>query len=74
MLVTITSAIALSSKQAEEIKKAIKSKHSQGKLEFKQVIDPQVLGGLSVTIGSKKYDSTVRAKLDYLQTQIYQQL
>ncbi len=70
MLVTITSAVTLSSQQTEQVRSSIKKKYTQEKLEFQELVDPKVLGGLKLTIGSKNYDATLRARLDSLREQL----
>ena len=70
MLVTITSAVTLSSQQTEQVRSSIKKKYTQEKLEFQELVDPKVLGGLKLIIGSKNYDATLRARLDSLREQL----
>lgn len=74
MLVTITSAVELSSAQTDQLKTALKKKYGQQQLKFELAVDPAVLGGLRLTVGGVRYDATIRAKLDSLRNQLAQQL
>ncbi len=57
----ITSAIALTKVQKETIEKAIEKENK--KVVFEYVVDPKVIGGLSISIGSKLWDATVKTQL-----------
>jgi len=63
MLVTITSASKLSPIQLEKIKKSVSKKYGS-EVEFSEKIDPQVLGGVSLKIGSEIIDATLKAELE----------
>jgi F-type H+/Na+-transporting ATPase subunit alpha len=63
MLVTITSVSKLSSVQLEKIKKSVKNKYGS-EVKFSEKIDPQVLGGVSLKIGSEMIDATLKAELE----------
>lgn len=62
--VTVVSAVELSSKQKESLVDGLCKKH--GKVVLQEVIDPTVLGGVKVTIGSSQANATIAAKLDTL--------
>ncbi|MBU0974818.1 F0F1 ATP synthase subunit delta [Patescibacteria group bacterium] len=69
--VTATSAIELTPKQAEIIVNAVEKKNTHGtKIELSQVVDPSVIAGIKITIGSEQIDATVITKLEKLQTQL----
>jgi F-type H+-transporting ATPase subunit delta len=72
--VTITSAIDLTSAQVKKITDAVEKKHTKSSVEFKQVVDPAVIAGLKVTIGSNEIDATAYSKLESLHLQIKQSL
>jgi len=72
--VTITSAVELTSSQVKKITDAVEKKHKESSVEFKQVIDPAVIAGLKVTIGSNEIDATAYSKLEELHLQIKQSL
>ncbi len=74
MKVVITSAILLSSKQIGALTKAVKKKYPREKLEFKQVVDPKILGGIKIRLDSQSLDSTLKAKLESLRSTFYQEL
>lgn len=60
--VTITSAVALSEKQLQVLSKAITKKTGHS-LKPEVIINPDVLGGFSVRIGSQEYNHTIKQKL-----------
>lgn len=62
--VTVTSAVKLSSTQLKTIQDAFTKKFTSVDLET--VIDPQIIGGVKVTIGSKQIDASVQGKLNQL--------
>ena len=69
-IATVVSAIPLTDKQRQSIKSALQEKY--GELELEEVVDPSVIGGVSLTVGSKQFDSTVKGKLQTLQQQLLQ--
>jgi F-type H+-transporting ATPase subunit delta len=63
----VTSARALNDKELDELKQVLKAKLArEPKLETH--VDPSLLGGLIVKIGSRMIDSSLRTKLDGLRT------
>ncbi len=61
----VTSARPLSDTQTEELKNILRSKLGrEARLETK--VDPSLLGGLVVKVGSRMIDSSLRTKLDGL--------
>ena len=67
--ITATTAIKLTKKQADSIVKAVEKKHSR-KIELKQVVDPSVIAGIKLMIGSEEIDATTYTKLEKLHTQL----
>jgi F-type H+-transporting ATPase subunit delta len=67
--VTITTAVALTDKQLKTIVDAVTKKYGKGH-DVKQVVDPSVIGGVRLTIGSTQLDATVSHKLQQLQNQL----
>jgi F-type H+-transporting ATPase subunit delta len=57
-----TGAIPLSAKQEGALAKALRAT-AGGELELTTTVDPRVLGGLSVKMGGRTYDGTVRGHL-----------
>ena len=62
--VKITSAISLSSTQLKTITDALSQKYQ--KIEIEQTVDPEIIGGLKITVGSKQIDASVRGKIEQL--------
>jgi F-type H+-transporting ATPase subunit delta len=63
----VTSAHPLSDAQTAELKRVLKSQLGRdARLEAK--VDPSLLGGLIVKVGSRMIDSSLRTKLDGLRT------
>jgi F-type H+-transporting ATPase subunit delta len=61
----VTSAVALNNEQVAELKSALKA--SVGKdVKLATQVDPSLLGGLIVKIGSRMVDSSLRTKLSNL--------
>lgn len=61
----VTSAVPLSDEQTEELKATLKAKTGRD-VSLNQQVDPQLLGGLIVRIGSRMVDSSIRTKLNNL--------
>lgn len=66
----ITTAIPLTSTQRTKLTQAIIEKH--GSVTIEEVVDPKVIGGIRIVIGSKEYDRTVAGRLHQLQQQAQQ--
>ncbi len=65
----ITSAVPLSSEQYKTLAAAITEKH--GSIAIDEVVDPSVIGGIKIVIGSKEYDRTLAGRLNQLKKQAY---
>ena len=63
MRAEVTSARALKDSEIEEIKRVLKAKLKRDP-QIETHVDPTLLGGLIVKIGSKMIDSSLRTKLD----------
>jgi F-type H+-transporting ATPase subunit delta len=61
----VTSAVPLSEKQADGLKATLKAKTGKD-VTLKQTVDPAILGGLIVKIGSRMIDTSIRSKLNAL--------
>lgn len=61
----VTSAHALSAAQEKELKDTLKSVAGKD-VSFKVAVDPSLLGGLIVKIGSRQIDTSLRTKLSSL--------
>ena len=72
--VTVTSAIKLTPVQVKKITDAVEKKHTESKVELKQVVDPSIIAGIKITVGSEEIDATVYTKLEQIHLQIKQSL
>jgi F-type H+-transporting ATPase subunit delta len=63
----VTLAQALSAKQTKELKAALKSVVGKD-VAINATIDPSILGGMIVKIGSRQIDTTLKTKLSSLKT------
>lgn len=61
----VTSAHALTDQQFEELRQKLETREGR-KIKIKTSVDPELLGGLVVTIGSKRIDSSIRTRLNSL--------
>jgi ATP synthase F1 delta subunit len=67
--VTITSAVDLDDKMAQDIGKRIEDQTGQS-VELTTKVDPDVIGGLVMQVGNMVMDATVRARLERLRKQV----
>jgi ATP synthase F1 delta subunit len=72
--VTATSAIELTQAQVKKIIGAVEKKHKESKVELKQVVDPLVIAGIKLTVGSQEIDATAYSKLEKLHLHLKQSL
>lgn len=61
---TITSAIKLSADQRKKLSDVLSKKYQVK--DFVEKVDPDILGGLKVTVGSTQIDLSVKNKLNAL--------
>jgi len=61
----VTSAHALTDDQIEQLRQKLEVREGR-KVKVKTSVDPDLLGGLVVTIGSKRIDSSIRTRLNSL--------
>jgi len=61
----VTSAHALGEDQIEALRQKLEAREGR-KVKVKTNVDPDLLGGLVVTIGSKRIDSSIRTRLNSL--------
>lgn len=62
--VTITSAVKLNAEQLQTIQAALTKKFKT--VDVNTVIDPTIIGGIKVTIGSRQIDASVEGKVNQL--------
>jgi F-type H+-transporting ATPase subunit alpha len=63
MLVTITTAAKLSAAQLKKVESALEKKYGSD-LEFSQIVNPEIVGGIKIQVGSTLIDASLGAKLD----------
>ena len=63
----VTSAAKLTQKEIDALKASLKRALGRD-IEIRTDVDPAVLGGLIVQVGSRMFDSSLRTKLDGLRT------
>ncbi|MCT2399439.1 F0F1 ATP synthase subunit delta [Novosphingobium mangrovi (ex Huang et al. 2023)] len=61
----VTSAHALTDEQVEQLRQKLEVREGRN-VKIKTSVDPELLGGLVVTIGSKRIDSSIRTRLNSL--------
>lgn len=61
----VTSAHALTDEQIEQLRNKLELREGR-KVKVRTSVDPDLLGGLVVTIGSKRIDSSIRTRLNSL--------
>ncbi|MFC0203798.1 F0F1 ATP synthase subunit delta [Novosphingobium soli] len=61
----VASAHALTDEQVEQLRQKLEAREGR-KVKIKTSVDPELLGGLVVTIGSKRIDSSIRTRLNSL--------
>lgn len=70
--VIVTTAVEISDKQRSALLKNLTATH--GEVNLQEKVDPQVLGGIRLLIGSTEYDSTMKAKLEQLRQDLHTNL
>ena len=64
----VISAVALDKSRAASLKKVVGSLAGNDKLSLSMRVDPSLIGGLVVRIGSRMIDTSIRTKLNRLKT------
>jgi F-type H+-transporting ATPase subunit delta len=64
---TVTSAVPLTPAQLQELSDALRSVLGGAKVSVDAHVEPEILGGLVVQVGSRLFDSSIRSKLQRLQ-------
>jgi F-type H+-transporting ATPase subunit delta len=65
--VSVTSAVPLSPEQLQQLGDALRSVLASTKVTVDARVEPDILGGLVVKVGSRLFDSSIRSKLQRLQ-------
>ena len=63
----VTSAVALTAAQTQQLGDVLRSVLGGAKVSIDARVDPDILGGLVVKVGSRLFDSSIRSKLARLQ-------
>lgn len=72
LVATVTSAAALTDQQQAELVRALGAKHQGAKVSLKVTVDPALIGGMTIRIGSRLYDRSVASQLQRLQHKLTQ--
>jgi F-type H+-transporting ATPase subunit delta len=64
---TVTSAVPLSPAQLQQLSNTLRSVLGGAKISIDARVEPEILGGLVVKVGSRLFDSSIRSKLQRLQ-------
>jgi F-type H+-transporting ATPase subunit delta len=64
---TVTSAVPLTPQQMQQLTDALRQVLGGGKVSLEAHVNPDILGGLVVKVGSRLFDSSIRSKLQRLQ-------
>lgn len=64
---TVTSAVPLSPQQLQQLSDTLRSVLGGNKVSIDARVEPEILGGLVVKVGSRLFDSSIRSKLQRLQ-------
>jgi len=67
--VTVITANELSKANLDTIKKSLIAKYGK-ELEFELKLDPTVIGGIKLVIGSRAVDMTIKTKLSQIEKQV----
>ncbi len=65
--VAVTSAVPLSPDQLQQLNDSLRSVLGSAKVSIDARVEPEILGGLVVKVGSRLFDSSIRSKLQRLQ-------
>ena len=65
--VAVTSAVPLSPEQLQQLSDSLRSVLGSAKVSVDARVEPEILGGLVVKVGSRLFDSSIRSKLARLQ-------
>ncbi|MDP1753457.1 MAG: ATP synthase F1 subunit delta, partial [Reyranella sp.] len=63
----VTSAVALSPAQLQQLTDTLRGVLGSAKVSVDARVEPDILGGLVVKVGSRLFDSSIRSKLQRLQ-------
>ncbi len=64
---TVTSVVPLSPQQVQQLSDSLRTVLGGAKVSIDARVEPEILGGLVVKVGSRLFDSSIRSKLQRLQ-------
>ncbi|MBS0539164.1 MAG: F0F1 ATP synthase subunit delta [Proteobacteria bacterium] len=64
---TVTSAVPLTEAQLQQLTETLRKMLGDAKVSIDARVEPDILGGLLVKVGSRLFDSSIRSKLQRLQ-------
>ena len=64
---SVTSAVPLSPQQLQQLSDSLRAVLGGNKVSIDARVEPEILGGLVVKVGSRLFDSSIRSKLQRLQ-------
>ena len=64
---SVTSPVPLTAQQVQQLSEALRSVLGGSKVAIDARVEPEILGGLVVKVGSRLFDSSIRSKLQRLQ-------
>ena len=70
LIVTATTAVPLTNKQQQTLTTAVEKKNAGATVKLVEVVDPGVIGGIRLTVGSLDFDATVKNKLASIKYQL----
>lgn len=68
--VKVTSASPLEATASEKIKKIIAVRNPQGVLEYEETVDPDLIGGFTITIDNERLDASIKNELKQLRLKL----
>lgn len=68
--VTLTSAAQLNETDLQRIRELIKKQNPDGTIEYHEVVDPQLIGGFTITIDNTRLDASIKNELKQLRLKL----
>jgi ATP synthase F1 delta subunit len=68
--INIASSITLSDSQKKKLEGSLQKKYQKEELQFNYQIKEELIAGLSLSVGGKLYDASLRARLSQLASKI----
>lgn len=68
--INIASSISLSDSQKKKLESSLQKKYQKEELQFNYQIKEELIAGLSLSVGGKLYDASLRARLSQLASKI----